>query len=120
MRLISLVGTSGNTYTVEVLERRYLDLQIPQVPEDIARRWQGRGIHPVSDIAQEKIEQAVDVLIGADYADIFLKKKMEVDWEVAHRTMFGWVLSGPAKLRDDKQPGELVNVQRVADDIQVL
>ena len=45
---------------------------------------------------------------------------MEVDGEVAHRTMFGWVLSGPAKLRDDKQPGELVNVQRVAADIQVL
>ena len=66
VRLISLVGTSGNTYTVEVLERRDLDLQIPQVPEDIARRWQGRGIHPVSDIAQEDIEQAVDVLIGAD------------------------------------------------------
>ena len=34
--------------------------------------------------------------------------------------MFGWVLSGPAKLQDDKQPGELVNVQRVAADIQVL
>ena len=95
---------------------------------EIVRRWRSRGIE-VSD-SEEKSRGKIHLLIGADYVNQFLKEQIVVEGEVAWKSSFGWVLSGPVKttdcqkINDDQSnaysTGNTVNVAYVTRQVEAL
>ena len=53
-------------------------------------------------------------MIGADYANQFLKEQRIVDEEVAWLSSFGWLLSGPCEMETAKHDVSVVNEVTVA------
>ena len=95
---------------------------------EIVRRWRSRGIE-VSD-SEEISGGKIHLLIGADYVNQFLKEQIVVEGEVAWKSSFGWVLSGPVKttdcqkINDDQSnanfTGNTVNVAYVTRQVEAL
>ena len=76
---------------ISAIKRSDLNLSIPPGPTEVVQRWRERSIE-VSD-ANSTDSSEIWLLIGADYANQFLKEQRIVDGEVAWLSSFGWLLS---------------------------
>ena len=120
LRRIKLVGNDGREHEITALERSALDLNIPKIPHAVQKLWEERGVM-LSDDSDSQTMDAIHVLIGADYVNLFIHEKKVVDGDVAWKTDFGWVLSGPCQTYSEEtklaQPAHVAFVQT---DIQRL
>ena len=120
LRRIKLVGNDGREHEITALERSALDLNIPKIPHAVQKLWEERGVM-LSDGSDSQTMDAIHVLIGADYVNLFIHEKKVVDGDVAWKTDFGWVLSGPCQTYSEEtklaQPAHVAFVQT---DIQRL
>ena len=109
---VKVVDAHGSHHSISAIKRSDLNLSIPPVPTKVVQRWRERGIE-VSD-ANSTDSSEIWLLIGADYANQFLKEQRIVDGEVAWLSSFGWLLSGPCKMETAKQDASVVNEVKVA------
>ena len=109
---VKVVDAHGSHHSISAIKRSDLNLSIPPVPTKVVQRWRERGIE-VSD-ANSTDSSEIWLLIGADYANQFLKEQRIVDGEVAWLSSFGWLLSGPCQMETAKQDASVVNKVKVA------
>ena len=70
---IKVVDAHGSHHSFSAIKRSALNLSIPPVPTKVVQRWKERGIE-VSD-ADTTDSSEIWLLIGADYANQFLKEQ---------------------------------------------
>ena len=66
------------------------------MPNEVVERWHHYGVE-VSDRQEnaQGCDANVQMLLGADCVNQFLRHKIERNGQVAWFSEFGWVLSGP-------------------------
>ena len=109
---VKVVDAHGSHHSIRAKKRSDLNLSIPPVPTKVVQRWRERGME-VSD-ANSTDSSEIWLLIGADYANQFLKEQRIVDGEVAWLCSFGWLLSRPCKMETAKQYASVVNEVKVS------
>ena len=111
---IKVVDAHGSHHSISAIKRSDLNLSIPSFPTEAVQRWRERGIE-VSDANKTDSDGSeIWLIIGADYANEFLKEHRIVDGEVAWLPRFGWLLSGPCKMETAKQDASVVTEVKVA------
>ena len=106
------VDTHGSYHSISAIKRSDLNLLIPAVPTKVVQRWRKRGI----EISGANTTNSSEIwsLVGADYANQFLKEQRFVDGEVAWLSSFDWLLSGLCMMETAKQDASVVNEVKVA------
>ena len=84
------MGNDGREHEITALERSALDLNIPKIPHAVQKLWEERGV-TLSDDSDSQTMDAIHVLIGADYVNLFIHEKKVVD-EHGRLTLVGFYL----------------------------
>ena len=93
------------------------------MPNEVVERWHHYGVE-VSDRQEnaQGCDANVQMLLGADCVNQFLRHKIERNGQVAWFSEFGWVLSGPqvTSQQPTESQGVTIQVSNIQTDIQVL
>ena len=107
-----LRGLDGSTHEVKAFKRTSLSLKISPVPKEVVERWHHYGVE-VSDRQEnaQGCDANVQMLLGADCVNQFLRHKIERNGQVASFSELGWVLSGPQVTSQQPTESQVVTIQ---------
>ena len=107
---LHLVGLDGKRHKVKAFECRDLNLNVTQVPPDVVQQWSEYGVD-ISDKRENKAggEARVQLLLGADCVNRFLRQKVEqnevVEWSEQLRSVISvWLGAAAVGYESDSAP----------------